>query len=302
VAGDKVEEIDREITAELQDSPGTNRRLIAARNWLGLTFDEKQHLGGVVRRGQRYTVHQGHSCGGGIDVIMKTGYDHTWLVLTQRIIEREFMLSGSDQNPDPTGKNILMLIKHVLTGASAQIEGFKRDGIDFVVKRNLRDLANGMNRITGEPLIDLTSLQREIEARDREIANPFTKDSQITANWGSRKYLGDKLARTAKPHRLLDPKAGLLITVRLNIVTRKTLGGVETIKWGASSGTTTSRYLVSMRLGRWRGSAAKAFTVTEPWKAIFWVAACSVVGWQDAARRPRQFIRNSRPIIPASDS
>ena len=160
---------------------------------------------------------------------MKTGYDHTWFVLTQRIIEREFVLSGSDQNPDLTGKNIPMLIKHVLTGASAQIEGFKRDGIDFVVKRNLRDPANGMNRITGEPLIDLTSLQREIEARDREIANPFTKDSQITANWGSRKYLGDKLARTAKPHRLLDPKAGLLITVRLNIVTRKTLGDVETI-------------------------------------------------------------------------
>jgi predicted oxidoreductase len=229
VAGDKVEEIDREITAELQLFPGTNRRLIAARNWLGLTFDEKQHLGGVVRRGQRYTVHQGHSCGGGIDVIMKTGYDHTWFVLTQRIIEREFVLSGSDQNPDLTGKNIPMLIKHVLTGASAQIEGFKRDGIDFVVKRNLRDPANGMNRITGEPLIDLTSLQREIEARDREIANPFTKDSQITANRGSRKYLGDKLARTAKPHRLLDPKVGLLITVRLNIVTRKTLGDVETI-------------------------------------------------------------------------
>jgi len=85
-----------------------------------------------------------------------------------------------------------------------------------------------MNRITDEPLIDLASLQREIEARDREIANTFTKDSQITAIRGSRKYLGDKLARTVKPHRLLDTKAGPLIAVRLNIVTRKTLGGVET--------------------------------------------------------------------------
>jgi predicted oxidoreductase len=121
-----------------------------------------------------------------------------------------------------------MLIKHALTGASAQIEGFKWDGIDFVVKRNLRDLVNGMNRGTSEPLIDLTSLQREIEARDPEIANPFTKDSQITAIRDSRKYLGDKLALTAKPHRLLDPKAGPLIAVRLDIVTRKTLGGVET--------------------------------------------------------------------------
>jgi uncharacterized protein len=165
---------------------------------------------------------------GTLEYIMKTGYDHTWFVLTQRIIARELVLSGSDQNPDLTGKNIIMLLKHALTGASAQIEGFKRDGIDFVVERNLRDLVDGMNRITDEPLIDLASLQREIEARDREIANPFTKDSQITAIRGSRKYLGDKLARTVKPHRLLDPKAGPLIAVRLNVVTRKTLGGVET--------------------------------------------------------------------------
>jgi predicted oxidoreductase len=165
---------------------------------------------------------------GTLEYIMKTGYDHTWFVLTQRTIEREFVLSGSDQNPDLTGKNILMLLKHALTGASAQIKGFMRDGIDFVVERNLRELVNGMNRITDEPLIDLASLQREIEARDREIANSFTKDSQITAIRGSRKYLGDKLARTVKPHRLLDPKAGPLIAVRLNIVTRKTLGGVET--------------------------------------------------------------------------
>jgi len=162
---------------------------------------------------------------GTLEYIMKTGYDHTWFVLTQRIIARELVLSGSDQNPDLTGKNIIMLLKHALTGASAQIEGFKRDGIDFVVERNLRDLVDGMNRITDEPLIDLASLQREIEARDREIANPFTKDSQITAIRGSRKYLGDKLARTVKPHRLLDPKAGPLIAVRLNVVTRKTLGG-----------------------------------------------------------------------------
>jgi predicted oxidoreductase len=165
---------------------------------------------------------------GTLEYIMKTGYDHTWFVLTQRIIEREFALSGSDQNPDLTGKNILMVLKHALTGASAQIESFKRDGIDFVVKRNLCDLVDGMNRITNEPLIDLASLQREIEARDREIANPFSKDSQIIAIRGSRGYLGDKLIRTAKPHRLLDPKAGPLIAVRLNILTRKTLGGVET--------------------------------------------------------------------------
>jgi len=165
---------------------------------------------------------------GTLEYIMKMGYDHTWFVLTQRIIEREFALSGSDQNPDLTSKSVIMVLKHALTGASAQVEGFMRDGIDFVVRRNLRDLVDGMNQITDEPLIDFASLQREIEARDREIANPFSKDSQIIAIRGSREYLGDKLIRTARPHRLLDPKAGPLIAVRLNILTRKTLGGVET--------------------------------------------------------------------------
>ena len=65
-------------------------------------------------------------------------------------------------------------------------------------------------------------------ARDREIANPFTKDLQVTAIRGARSYLGDRLIRVARPHRLLDPKAGPLIAVRLNILTRKTLGGLET--------------------------------------------------------------------------
>jgi uncharacterized protein len=160
--------------------------------------------------------------------IMKTGYDHTWFVLTQKIFKKEFALSGSDQNPDLTGKNVRLVMNRVLPGASAQIEGFKKEGIDFVVERDLPDLVRRMNEITGEQLIDLASLQREIEARDREIANPFSKDSQIVAIRGCRKYLGDKLVRIAKPHRLLDPKAGPLIAVRLNILTRKTLGGVET--------------------------------------------------------------------------
>ena len=160
--------------------------------------------------------------------IMKTGYEHTWFILTQKIIEKEFALSGSDQNPDLTGKNVRLVLNRVLPGATAQIEGFKKVGIDFVVERDLPYLVRGMNEITGEPLINLASLEREIESRDREIANAYTKDLQITAIRGARKYVGDRLIRVAKPHRLLDPKAGPLIAVRLNILTRKTLGGVET--------------------------------------------------------------------------
>ncbi|WP_225845314.1 FAD-binding dehydrogenase [Streptomyces sp. HPF1205] len=165
---------------------------------------------------------------GTLEHIMSTGHEYTWFVLTQRIIEKEFALSGSEQNPDLTGKSVREVLKRVLPGAPGPVEAFKRSGADFVVERELGALVRGMNALTGEGLIEEDALRGEIEARDRETANPYTKDLQITAIRGARNYLGDKLIRTAPPHRLLDPKAGPLIAVRLNILTRKSLGGLET--------------------------------------------------------------------------
>jgi len=101
-------------------------------------------------------------------------------------------------------------------------------GADFVVESSLSDLVRRMNDLTGERLLDLAVIEREVCARDREIDNAFTKDAQVTAIRGARNYLGDRLLRVAKPHRLLDPAAGPLIAVRLWILTRKTLGGLQT--------------------------------------------------------------------------
>lgn len=165
---------------------------------------------------------------GTLEHIVKTGYDHTWFVLTQRIIEKEFALSGSEQNPDLTGRSIRMTLGRVLPGAPPPVEAFKQKGVDFVVERTVADLVRGMNRLTPEPLIDAAALEAEMRARDAQLTNPFAKDAQITAIRGARNYLGDRLVRVAKPHRLLDPAAGPLIAVRLNILTRKTLGGLET--------------------------------------------------------------------------
>jgi predicted oxidoreductase len=156
------------------------------------------------------------------------GYDYSWFLLNQRIIRREFALSGSEQNPDLTGRSILKTLSRVLPGAPGPIEAFKRKGVDFVVQRRLPGLVRAMNELTGEALIDPTELEQEIVARDREIQNPFSKDAQVNAIRGMRAYLGDRLIRVAKPHRLLDPAAGPLIAVRLSILTRKTLGGVKT--------------------------------------------------------------------------
>jgi predicted oxidoreductase len=165
---------------------------------------------------------------GTLEHIMRSGHDYTWFVLTQRIIEREFALSGSEQNPDLTGKSVRDVLGRLKPGAPAPVEAFKTKGADFVVEDSLPALVAGMNRLAGNDLVDLADLEREIVARDREIDNPFSKDLQITALRGARKFVGDRLIRVAKPHRLLDPKAGPLIAVRLSILTRKTLGGLQT--------------------------------------------------------------------------
>jgi uncharacterized protein len=165
---------------------------------------------------------------GTLEHIMTTGYEYTWFVLTSKIIEREFALSGSEQNPDLTGKSIIKLLERVKPGPPEPIAAFMRRGADFVVEASLPALVAGMNKVAGADLIDVAGLTALIEARDREVANPFTKDMQLTAIHGARRYRGDKLIRVAKPHRFLDPAAGPLVAVRLHILTRKSLGGLHT--------------------------------------------------------------------------
>ena len=161
--------------------------------------------------------------------LAKTGFDHSWFILTQRIIAKEFALSGSEQNPDLTGKSWRQVAGRARGGnAPAPVEAFKKNGADFIVERTLPELVRRMNALAGEPLLDAAAVERVIVARDRQVANEFSKDAQIMAIRSARRYLGDRLIRTAKPHRILDPEAGPLIAVRLSILTRKTLGGLET--------------------------------------------------------------------------
>lgn len=166
---------------------------------------------------------------GQLQHIMTSGHDYSWFVLTQSIIKKEFALSGSEQNPDLTGKSWLMTAKRATNkGAPAPVEAFKQHGVDFIVRDTLDDLVSAMNALSGDNLLRVDAIRTQIEARDREIANPYAKDAQIINLHNARKYIGDKLIRTAKPHRILDPAHGPLIAVRLNILTRKTLGGFET--------------------------------------------------------------------------
>jgi predicted oxidoreductase len=157
-------------------------------------------------------------------------HDHSWLVLTQKIIEKEFALSGSEQNPDITSRDRRAMLRERVfgKGAPGPVAAFMRHGADFVVAGTLDELVAGMNRLTGTPLLDPALLRRQIEARDLQVANPFSKDSQVQGIHNARRFLGDRLSRAAAPHRLLDPANGPLIGVRLRVLTRKTLGGIQT--------------------------------------------------------------------------
>jgi predicted oxidoreductase len=165
---------------------------------------------------------------GTLGAIMRTGYDYSWFVLTQKVIEKEFALSGSEQNPDLTGKDVRKVLSRIRPGAPGPVEAFKRHGEDFVVAANLAELVAGMNRVAGSTLITVESLEKTISERDRELDNAFCKDAQVTFIRGHRRYRGDRLVRVASPHKFLDPANGPLIAVRLNILTRKTLGGLHT--------------------------------------------------------------------------
>jgi uncharacterized protein len=182
-------------------------------------------------RGRRLPVplFPGFDTLGTLEHLMRTGHDHSWFVLTQKIIEREFALSGSEQNPDLTSRDPRQVVRSRLgRGAPPPVEAFKRHGVDFIVEHDLGALVRRMNALAGDELIDAGDLEREIRARDRELANPYTKDLQITAIRAARRYFPDRIGRVAKPHRILDPAAGPLIAVRLWILTRKSLGGLET--------------------------------------------------------------------------
>ncbi len=184
-------------------------------------------------RGNRFAppAMPGFDTNGTFKAILDTGFDYSWFVLTQKVIKKEFALSGSEQNPDLTSAKWSTVLKErILSGknATGPVEAFKEHGADFVVADNLTDLVKGMNGITDDALIDEAHLRAQIEARDAQVDNPFSKDPQITAIQAARHYRGDKLIRTAKPHKFLDADNGPLIAVRLNLITRKTLGGLQT--------------------------------------------------------------------------
>lgn len=191
--------------------------------------------------------------------ILASGHAYSWFVLDESIVSKEFLFSGSEQNPDLTDKEVRKLVDKVRSGVPGPVQKFMDNGEDWVVADNLEDLVAGMNDIATQsdpenPQIDVDHLRKQIEARDAQTANKFGKDYQVNYTRVTRNFFGDKLIRSVAPHEILDPKNGPLIAVRLRILTRKTLGGIETNLDGqviGSDGTPVT--------GLWAGGEATGF-------------------------------------------
>ncbi len=228
---------------------------------------------------------------GTLEYLRGTGYDHSWFVLTKKIIAREFALSGSEQNPDLTGRDRRAMLASRFGGAvPGPVQAFVDRGADFVTAATLPGLVAAMNELTGgSPPLDAADIEREVAARDADVTRPFGKDFQANAIRRARSYLGDRLIRVARPHALLDPAAGPLIAVRLRVLTRKTLGGLHTDVSSRVLGASASRWRGCTRRERRRGSAAAGCTGTGRWRGRSSAAACSPGGSPGAPppRRPR---------------
>ncbi|WP_028047739.1 FAD-binding dehydrogenase [Cellulomonas sp. URHE0023] len=165
---------------------------------------------------------------GALTHITQRGDDHSWFVLDKTILGAEFALSGSEQNPDLTGKDLRLLLERVKPGAVGPVETFAQKSDEFLWADTPAELAAKMNGLSGTTRIDAAALTRTIEARDQQVATGLGKDPQVVATAMARRFVVDKLIRVAKPHRLLDPAHGPLLAVRLSVLTRKTLGGLHT--------------------------------------------------------------------------
>ena len=190
-------------------------------------------------RGQRFPVplFPGFDALGALRHVVGSGFDYSWFVLDQATLAAEIALSGSEQNADLTGRNLRLLAGRVRPGPTPEVRAFQELGVDFVSAGSVLELAAQMNQLVGEHLIDGEVLRRVIEARDLQVRSGLGKDPQAVATAAARRFLGDRVMRVVSPHEMLDPKdpgagragsGGPLFAIRLHVLTRKTLGGLET--------------------------------------------------------------------------
>lgn len=165
---------------------------------------------------------------GALRHVIASGYSYSWLVMNSEIFRREFGMAGQELNPAITAKNAWKAAKGLIHPKIAgPLREFLERGVDFVSAPTVAGLASAMSGVPDVSPIDPVTLEREIRARDSQLGNRFSKDPQFAAVYNARRYWPDRF-KVVRPGRLLDPKSGPLVAVKLHITTRKTLGGLQT--------------------------------------------------------------------------
>lgn len=165
---------------------------------------------------------------GALEHITTRHFPYTWFLLNRAIIKKEFALSGSEQNPDLTGKSIRLTLRRMGKAVQSPVQAFMDKGEDFLLAPTLRELVAKMNALIGDERVDFATVDRAVRDRDAQLLNAVGKDAQLALIRGARKLISERLIRIAKPAPILDAADGPLIAVKLNILTRKSLGGLET--------------------------------------------------------------------------
>ncbi len=163
-----------------------------------------------------------------VDRICREEKKYSWQVMNRKIANKEFAVSGAEFNPAVRDKKMFAFLLRLLQGNGEQVQEFIDHCPDFVTGNTVAELADKMNALAGTKDVDAALLERDIADYDANIArgSKFQNDDQLRRIAHVRQYLGDRL-RTCNMARIVDPDAMPLIAIRMQILTRKSLGGIQ---------------------------------------------------------------------------
>ncbi len=154
---------------------------------------------------------------------------YSWQVMNKKIAVKEFAISGAEHNPAIRDKKILPFLINLLFGNRRLVKDMISNCVDFVTANSIEELAEKMNALNGDNKVDVHFLRQSIEEYDGNIerGKKYFNDDQLRRIMHLRQYRGDRI-RTCKYQKINDPKAMPLIAIREFILSRKSLGGIQT--------------------------------------------------------------------------
>ncbi len=164
-----------------------------------------------------------------VERICQEPVKYSWQILNAKIMNKEFAISGSESNDAIREKKLLQFVSTILFGNKKLVDKILHESKDIVVGNSIEELSEKMNALTGKDHVDVQVLKESIDTYDANIdrGKKYFNDEQLRRIAHVRQYTGDRL-RTCKFQKINDPKAMPLIAIREFILSRKSLGGIQT--------------------------------------------------------------------------